>query len=116
MDKKELCDYAKTLYENNLSCKEIKDALLRQGIDEALASEIIDEIDTSIRKENNRNGKKALIVGIAVFFLSIALSIASYVQADPGEVYRVYWKGIGGGGFCILYGLADWIKSIGRRE
>lgn len=112
MDRIELSNYAKTLYESNLSCKEIKNALMRRGVDEVLAMEIVDEI----RTEKNTNGKKALGAGLVILILGIIATVNSYVQAEPGETFSVYWKAMVMGVVGILYGIIDWAKSLEKKK
>lgn len=103
----ELSEYAKSLFENNLSTEEVKKALLRQGVSEEQALQIIQEVDSQTKVEKSKSGMKFLVGGAGLLLVGVCMSIDSYFSTDPGEEYIIYIKPLLAGFFSLLYGLID---------
>ena len=105
----ELIDYAVMLY-SYMPTDEIRKTLIKQGVDEELAMEIVQTIDKSQRKEKKFKGTFSLMGGCGLLVLGVLLTANSYFSADYGERYTIYWKLMLVGFLGILYGVADFIK------
>lgn len=111
----ELIQYASTLYQNHVSHEEIKKALIRQGAEEELAVQIIQEIDKEEKKEKSSRGKYFLILGIILLGAGLINFLCGDQEMTRGT-FRAYSKMTIGGGICILIGIVDWLSSKIRRE
>ncbi len=115
LDLGELSEYAKSLYENNLSVEEMKNALLRQGATEEQAIQILQEVDNKTKVEKSKRAVCFLNGGIGLLVVGVCMSVDSYCSAGPGEVYTIYVKTMLAGFASLLYALIDIYASKEKR-
>lgn len=82
------------------------------------ADQAADQHVAAIAKALRQKAQKMVLVGLLWFAGGLAISIGSYVAADPGETYHVFWGAALLGAYKLirgLYYLADPAKLLPAR-
>ncbi len=106
--------YAINQLSRGTSPADVRNELIEQGCSEVEANRVIEslqgEFKTKSRASSASDGLKNMIIGGIVCFIGVAVTVGSYVAAEPGGYFLLAYGPIIFGGIQFFRGLVQLVS------
>lgn len=62
-------------------------------------------------KEANESARVSLVFGVLMLLIMVSISFVSYVLADPGETFHIYYGALAIGAWCGIKSIYNFVKN-----